>query len=164
MAKEKSITREVIAEAVSYNPETGKFTRVKAVPGHNAGAEAGTIKHQGYRVVGVGGQKIAAHRLAWFIACGSWPDGDIDHINGDRSDNRITNLRCVTRGVNLQNTRKAHSDSASGVLGVTARGNKWRATIFADGRCRHLGLFDSIHDAHAAYLEAKRRLHPGCTV
>lgn len=116
--------------------------------------------------IGINGHSHLAHRLAWLFVHGHWPEADIDHINGDRSDNRIDNLRCVTRQHNLMNQRRPRSDNTTGYLGVCvdrARG-EFQARLQVSGRVKHLGRFDNAEAAHAAYVAAKRRLHPTCTL
>src|SRR6185369_5842834 len=99
---------------------------------------------------------------------GEWPKHDIDHINGDIIDNRIANLRDVPRLLNMQNQRRAQAKNATGFLGVTQ--DKKRGTyhpkirIPGEKNPRHLGTFRTAEAAHEAYLEAKRKLHAGCTI
>ena len=93
-----------------------------------------------------------------------WPNFDIDHINGDRKDNRIVNLRDATAKINAQNIRKAPVNSSTGYLGVTKKGSKYRAQISLNGSKKHLGYFDTAEEAHERYVEMKRILHPGCTI
>jgi hypothetical protein len=104
------------------------------------------------------------HRLAWFYVNGVWPVGDIDHINGNRSDNRIANLRDVAVSINRQNLGRATSRSKTGRLGVffNTHGLPFRAAIHIHGRQIHLGNFATVEDASAAYVEAKTLLHAGC--
>lgn len=112
------------------------------------------------------GKKCNAHRLAWLHFYGEWPAGEVDHINGIKTDNRIKNLRDAARELNSQNQRRAHHRNQAGLLGVTvdkARG-KWLASIFHDGKKRHLGRFNSPEEAHARYIQEKRLVHPGCTI
>ena len=101
-----------------------------------------------------------AHRLAWFYVYGAWPNGDLDHINGDKLDNRIANLREATRKQNMQNVRQ-HKHNTSGVKGVAwhSQRNKWRAYIFVDYRQIHLGLFDTKEAAAAARMNAEEIYH-----
>lgn len=106
-----------------------------------------------------------AHRLAWLYVYGEWPNGDIDHIDGDRLNNRIANLRDVSRRVNLENQRRPKACNKSGFLGVkTFRDQRFQARIQVRGVQLHLGTFDTPHEAHAAYVAAKRNLHQGCTL
>lgn len=91
---------------------------------------------------------------------GEWPAHQIDHEDTDKSNNRWVNLRVATNAQNKQNIRKARSDNKCGLLGVCRDGGRWRAQIKVLYRNKHLGSFASPEQAHAAYLEAKARLHP----
>jgi len=93
-----------------------------------------------------------------------WPEHDIDHINGVRADNRISNLRDVVRAVNLQNRRSSHRRSLSGLLGVKKNHNGWSAGITKQGVLLHLGTFKTPEQAHSAYIAAKRQFHEGNTL
>lgn len=154
-------------DRLSYDAETGVFTWIASQSGRvKVGDVAGCDNGLGYLQIRYRDKNYRAHRLAWFITHGKWPDGDIDHINGKRSDNRIANLRDVSRSVNLQNQRKPRAGSKSGFLGVgwnKSRG-KWMAYINIDGKVKYLGYFDDPAIAHEAYLTAKRSAHKGCTI
>ena len=106
------------------------------------------------------------HRLAWLYVAGKWPDGVIDHIDGDKGNNRFANLRDVTVSVNGQNQKRAMPHNGCGFLGVTfaKKVQRYRANINIDGRGRSLGYFDTPEEAHAVYLQEKRRHHAGCTI
>lgn len=144
---------------LDYDPATGVFQwRVKPRRGVQIGDRAGTVDPLGYRGVRVDGRRYLEHRLAWAWVFGSQPPDELDHINGNPSDNRIANLRPATRSQNNQNTRR-RCDNKSGFKGVswiTARG-KWRAEIKADGRVLHLGYFQTREEAHAAYMTAAEK-------
>ena len=157
-----------LKELLHYDADTGQFTRLTEKGGLQH-RRVGTIKKQeryAYLIIGVDYKTYRAHRLAWLYIYGEWPSGQIDHINGDKADNRISNLRVATDSQNKQNARKARSDSKSGLIGATwySRSNKWRAAIQVDGKKKHLGYFDEAEEAHAVYIEAKRILHPFCTI
>jgi hypothetical protein len=152
-------------ELLHYNPDTGIFTRLKDSGSRGkAGKVSGTRCLNGYLRVGVGGEEYYAHRLAWLYMTGEWPMQQIDHIDGVRSNNRFSNLRCADPALNGQNQRRAQSDSLTGVLGVTKKRKRFRAQIAVGGVNRALGTFDTPELAHAAYIKAKRELHPGCTL
>lgn len=150
---------------LSYDPETGRFTWI-ARPAYRikVGSVAGSQRQDGYRTLNLFGTLYWEHRLAWFFVYGEWPAMDLDHINGTRDDNRIANLREVTRSENAQNKRRARRDNSTGVLGVTIDYKKFRAQIRVDGKTTHLGSFATAEEASDAYLEAKRRMHPANTL
>lgn len=167
MSKQDKITAAFLRELFHYDPETGVFTRLVTRPGKGArvGDVAGTLKPSGYLTIWICGANHMAHRLAWLYVHGKWPDHEIDHIDGNRANNAIANLRDVTRSVNHENLRRARSDNAHGFLGVSPfKGKWWKARITVNGKWQHLGTFRTPEEAHAAYLEAKRRLHVGCTI
>lgn len=118
---------------------------------------AGTLTKNGYVSVGSKGVKAYAHRIVWFMHYGEIPKGfDIDHINHDRTDNRIENLRIVSRSENLKN--KGVVLSSSGEMGVywSAASGKWDASLTVDGKKRYLGLFTSIDEAKKARVIANK--------
>lgn len=153
--------------AFSYDPETGLVLWIK--PSSNrakAGELAGGPNRHGYTRIGFQGRDHLAHRIAWAIHYGRWPDGVLDHIDGNPANNRIANLRDVSMRINMQNRRTATRGSLSGLLGAhlhKATG-LWHAVIKTSGKVTSLGYHKTPEEAHAAYLEAKRRLHEGCTI
>lgn len=158
------LTAERLRERLSYDPETGMFRwRVKHQGCRNV---VGTIDAKGYRLIHVDGRNYRAHRLAWLYSMDKWPGEEIDHINGVRSDNRLCNLREVSSSMNKQNQRRAHKDSATGILGVRwHKTNKaYQAQLGLCGKVLHLGFFSTPEAAHDAYLAAKRELHAGNTL
>ena len=158
----KTLTKEQAEASVCYSPLLGTFS-------YRSGPRAGRLlssktKH-GYAVVRVNGVQHLAHRVAWLLSTGEMPDGVIDHINGDRADNRIANLRVVDVTLNNQNRCAPQRDNKTskflGVCSWTRCPGKFRAQIKVMGKKVHLGVFDSEEEAAAAYIEAKRRLHLG---
>lgn len=130
-----------------------------------ANAVAGHVNDDGYVVVETGGKAIGAHRIIWLMHYGEWPAGEIDHLNGIRSDNRIENIRDVVRVTNTENRRSAPRHSRSGMLGVEKlSSDRFRARIRSKGKLHELGVFGSAEAAHKAYVEAKRTLHAGNTL
>lgn len=131
------------------------------------GDHAACLHKKGYFHVKIKGQSFREHRLIWHMLVGEIPKGkQIDHINGNRNDNRIENLRLVTNRENSQNKRSAMNTSKTGVLGVSyyKRYNCYVAQICVNYKKINLGYFDNINDAHTAYLDAKRNFHKTCTI
>lgn len=160
-----------VRELLSYDPETGVFTRrVRTAQRHQIGSRADFVittgTQAGYRRVSIDSQRFQAHRIAWLYVNGDWPAHQIDHLNCDRGDNRIENLRDVSHAVNMQNRRTPRADNVNDCLGVVLmRSNgKWRARLQLNGKGRHIGVYETKEAAHAAYVNAKRQLHPGCTL
>ena len=165
MAK-ADLTVQFLRSILSYDPDTGVFTWIAARKGRKdiSGQPAGCITPRGYKAVCVRGWVVSQHRLAWFYVHGEWPNGMIDHINGVKTDNRIANLRVVDPQANNQNVVAANARSKSGLRGVSQSPNRhgrWEARISAEKRTVFLGVFDTPQLAHAAYLEAKRKMHAG---
>jgi hypothetical protein len=162
---ESDLTAEQLRELLSYDRETGIFRWNVANKRVRIGSDAGHLHPSGYRRIGIYRRVYSAHRLAWLYVHGAFPLGDIDHINGARDDNRIANLRDVPHAVNMQNLRTApRTNIESGLLGVSTSLGRWKAQIRLNGSRMYLGTFSTPEEAHAAYLEAKRLLHLGCTI
>ncbi len=140
--------------ALIYNKDTGVFTWSGNARKDNVGKVAGTI-HNGYRYIKVTGVKYAAHRLAWLTVYGVLPRY-IDHINHKRDDNRIANLRSVTRIENGRN-QSINSNNKSGVMGVhwATRDNRWAAQITVAQKRLFLGNFIEFSDAVNARKNAE---------
>lgn len=161
------LTSELLRELLSYDPETGLLTRLTDNNrGHRIGAIAGSKHHSGYIEVMVNKKNYRAHRICWLHFYGQWPEFDIDHINGDKADNRICNLRDATEEMNMQNEIRARKNSTSGLMGVRFRPERkrWIATIKVNGKPKRLGSFATPEEAHNAYLEGKRFHHKGFTL
>ena len=150
-----------LREVLSYSPETGEFTwLVTNGPHAREGNRAGTDHPEGYRVIRVDGVRYLSHRLAWFYVNGEWPKEQLDHRNGIRNDNRISNLREANQSQNSQN-QAVRRDSKSGHTGVhwLERERKWSAVIQASGKTIRLGQFNSLDLAVSARAEAKAKFH-----
>lgn len=119
---------------------------------------AGTYQH-GYIQVRFRKEHYYAHRIVWLMFYGEWPAQLIDHIDRDKSNNRIENLRLASKSQNNVNARRARSDSRSGYRGVHARRGRWAASIRMNGERRFLGSFASVELAAAAYDSAAREMH-----
>lgn len=146
-----------ISEVVNYDAETGKLTWKVRQPYSDAeiGDEIGSLS-QGYRRVKISGQSHMCHRIAWLLHYGADAPDFIDHINGDRADNRIANLRVVSKSENAKNRgayKRLKKTLPKGVTFHPATG-KFRARIRCDGVLHSLGLFDTPEAAHARYCDA----------
>lgn len=151
-------------ELLSYNPHTGEFIRKIPAGGEPAGAVAGSVcKVNGYLRIRIDGVLYKGHHLAIYMHTGSWPLMITDHLNRNRSDNRIENLRLCTQADNCKNNGTGpNRSSRSGYKGVSwlSTKHKWRATIYHNKRQIHLGYFDDPSIAHEVYLSAKKTFHP----
>ena len=154
------ISQDRLKQLVNYNPETGAFTWAMARRKCSLGAKAGCKMRNGYIVIRLDDKLFYAHRLAWFYIHNEWPAQQVDHINGDRTDNRLENLRKATNAQNAQNNQKIRSTNTSGFTGVRRENKKWLAEIKVNYRPIRLGLFETPEEAHEAYLKAKQDLHP----
>ncbi|KRG54097.1 HNH endonuclease [Stenotrophomonas nitritireducens] len=157
-------THAEVAGLLSYCPESGVL-RWRTSSGNQVreGADAGTLHPDGYRIVRIARRGYPAHRLAWLLVTGEWPLQQVDHRNGVRSDNRLSNLRQASPGENNQNLHgPLSSNRTSRFLGVCwkRREERWRAQIQVNGVRRDLGLFATEEEAHRAYSAAKAELHP----
>lgn len=143
---------------VSYCPETGDF--VRKLPTGLRGRVTGHQQSCGYIQIVIDRKYYYAHRLAWLFVTGSWPKSQIDHIDGDRKNNRFSNLREASNSENQQNT-KLRSDNTSGFPGVSwsKKANQWKAKITIEGRQKHISYRDTPEQAYADYLREKQRLH-----
>ena len=159
MSKIDSLTYEKAIEIFRYDAETGSLERKLnngkwRVCGHEPTCN-------GYGRVGIDGKKYSTHRLIWLLVYGEWPENDIDHIDRDRMNNRLENLRAVTRTENNHN-HGVHKNNSSGYPGVSLfkRDKKYRAQIRINGKCISLGLYITAEEAFTAHMLAKIQCHP----
>jgi hypothetical protein len=159
-------TQAELKREVRLNPQTGYFYWVLRGRGRRVGVPAGSVTREGYRTLRIFGRYgVQAHRLVWLWMYGEWPSQEVDHINGNKDDNRPENLRLVSREDNQQNRRTALANNSSGLLGChTVKPGDYRSSIVAYGKKYDLGRFKTPEAAHEAYLVAKRKLHGGCTI
>jgi len=151
----------VLRNSLDYNPETGIFRRKNQIRGRRSpdGQSCGAINGRGYRTIKVNGKAYSAHRLAWLYMYGEFPPSDLDHINRDKTDNRILNLRVCTEAQNLHNARKIRTkkELTSPHKGVSVRlDGRCQARITINKKTISLGYFNSEQDAHAAYCKAAK--------
>ena len=158
MNDQVAVPRELLErlEAVlRYEPETGAFFWKQNRYASRVGKPAGGISDLGYLKITVDGKRYMAHRLAWLIVHGVFPPEHMDHIDGDRANNRIGNLRPCTAGENRQNAISSIKTGSS----WNKNKHKWQATIMINRKSKHLGYFNSMEEAHAAYCKAKSEMH-----
>lgn len=157
------ITQEALKKYFQYSPETGEFHRIllRDAQGNETPIfkKTGTLRRDdGYLEMTVLGKTVKNHRLAFLFMTGNLPE-EVDHINGDRADNRWVNLRAVDKSTNMKN-RRVNSNNTSGTSGITwfEGMKKWRARINVNGTRLSLGLFDTIEEAIAARRGAEKLL------
>lgn len=157
----------VINDSLLYNPETGDFIRIKSKTRPDLiGKVAGHVTKEGYVAIFLGGHSYKAHRLAWFVTYGEWPTDDLDHIDRNKSNNKIANLRKASRSMNSANVG-LRSHNTSGYRGVSfnSQWKRWVAQIMVGGEKRFLGYFGSAEKANEAYVlaakEAFGEYYPG---
>lgn len=159
------LTPERLRELLDYSQDTGLFTwrvphgRWGRIP---AGTLAGTLANNCYLVVRIDNKSHLLHRLAWLHVHNVWPIKHLDHIDRNRVNNRITNLRECNDSQNGQNRTQARTDSQSGILGVhfSTHRQRWCASLQLNGKTVHLSIHKTRESARAAYLAAKARHHP----
>jgi len=157
------LTQEYLKSILNYCPETGVFTRLVPVGCRaKVGDIAGSADKKGYRLIGISGKTYKAHRLAWLYMTGTLPSKQIDHIDGEKSNNRFSNLREATNAQN-QSNRPVSQNSKSGYKGVYLvkwnRERPWMAQIKVMGKDTYLGVFKTKELAHAAYCKAAEKHH-----
>lgn len=153
-------TLDRVKETLCYDPNNGIFTWKKRTGRRiKVGDVAGSNSGYGYVYICIDRCQLGAHVLAWLYVTGEWPKGDVDHINGIGSDNRISNLRLATRSQNLGNCR-THIDSISGLKGAAwdKQTGKWRCTIMVNGKSYDFGRHDTAEEAHKIYCRESTRL------
>lgn len=153
------MTPERLHELLKYNAETGLFTWVKVRRGCRIGGVAGCRMKSGYIIIRLDDELFYAHRLVWLYVHGKWPIDQLDHIDGNRANNKLSNLREVSNLENAQNIRGPKSKNRSGFLGVRKENSKWLAEIKVNYKPIRIGLFATPEEAHEAYILTKRRLH-----
>lgn len=155
------MTHAELLRVLAYDPDTGLFQwRIGRGGKAHAGAAAGHLKRDGYVYIKLGRAQQMAHRVAWFYVHGEWPAQEVDHINRNRADNRLVNLREATDAQNMQN-KQTYQNNTTGVTGVyRGRAGGWNAMISVDGRRRFLGEFKAFESAVVARKLAVAKLHP----
>lgn len=151
------LTAELAKELFNYDSNTGAVSWRRSLNPRRIKDGSVILPQKGntYARVGVGGKHYSLHRVVWLLTYGEWPDGLIDHVNGDPLDNRIANLRVVDHTQNRRNSRRPITNK-SGFKGVCfeKKPGKWRAYVYVARRRIHIGYYGTPEEAHLAYCEA----------
>lgn len=162
----RKLTLFELRDHMKYDPETGIFIRLKSRFKKYVGKQAGFVNEHGYVILGILGNVCRAHQLAWLYIYGEYPSQPLDHIDGDRANNAIQNLRLTDVVSNSHNIHKAYSNNVTtGLLGANycKTNKKYLSRIMVKGKMHNLGRFSNAIDAHNAYMTAKAELHPSST-
>lgn len=151
------ITQARLKELLRYEESTGEFFWAVNRRRARAGNLAGNVESTGYWHIMIDYKAYLAHRLVWLYVHGQLPTQQIDHINGDKLDNRLCNLRLTSQRQNMQNRKEHRQGRLVGAL-FCKRQCKWISRISVDGRRLRLGSFSTEQEAHAAYLQALTQL------
>lgn len=156
------LTKDFLDKMLRYDSETGLFTWLIGGGCAKTGSIAGSTCGYGYTVISIKKRVYKAHRLAWLTTYGVFPSDEIDHINGDKKDNRLANLREVDGAANRQNAAMSRCNTSgfSGAV-LNKKTGRYMAQIKVGNKSRYLGTFDTPQEAHEAYIAAKKQLHPG---
>lgn len=148
------LTQDLLRKELNYDPNSGLFTRATTTRANSVAGSVACSLHArtGYRCVLAHKRRYQAHRLVWLYVYGRWPTSQIDHINLDKSDNRLSNLREATASENMMNTHK-NSRNTSGHRGVSwnQKAKRWEARTVLAGKSVYLGAFTDKSDAVDAY-------------
>lgn len=163
-SRDSKLSLERLRQVLRYEHETGDFYWIHRDTHKNKlGQYASIVRSHGYLNISIDSNYYYTHRLAWFYVHGEWPNV-IDHINGDKTDNRIDNLRSVDQRCNVQNVLKARKHNASRLLGAYKTKYGFASTVVHNKKSIYLGHYKTAEEAHNVYLKAKRELHEGCTI
>ena len=158
-----NLTKDDVLERLRYEEETGKLFWLTAAKNkaHVIGNEAGRVEANGYRHIALNGKLYSSHRLIWLMHHGKWPAQMIDHIDGNKTNNRLSNLRDVDAKTNNSNRHAVRNDCKSGAAGVYKQGVRWYAYAYIDGVKHSLGGHESIGHAIAARAAFKNGKEKG---
>lgn len=156
--KRVPIDQEYLKKRLHYDPDTGVFTWIAQCKGIVVGSTAGSTMVNGYVSIGLDTGRYLAHRLAWLYMTGSWPEAEVDHKDGDPSNNKWSNLRTATRSQNAANS-KIKSTNMIGLKGVVYydRDGFYYSRVTHNGKDIYIGRYPTKEEAHEAYLAAARK-------
>jgi len=171
LKKIHSVSIDYLESVLKYDPETGVLTwkdrpesafscrrAWAAWRSRFYGLPAGTsMTKNGYKQIRINKQTYLVHRVVWALFYKTWPAAEVDHINRDKLDNRITNLRDATHSTNVRNRAKANSNNSLGLMGVRWHRSmrKYEARAVIEGKLLHIGFFDDPVLANSEYMKAK---------
>jgi hypothetical protein len=158
---ETPLTQQALKEIITYDHETGIFRWINMRRGWAdlSGKKAGYKEVKGYIVIQINEFQYKAHRLAWLYFYGAWPSNQIDHINGDKTNNQICNLREATTIENCRNTgaKSTNTSGFKGVFYIKQRAKRpWQASVCIKGKMIYLGSFSTAEEASLAYEAAAK--------
>ena len=156
MKTDHTLTAERLRELMRYDDGALYWRNPDANPKYARGPVGSPAGRAGRLQVHVDGVARYVHRLIWLYHHSEWPSEQVDHINGNKHDNRIENMRVLT---NTQNTQNVDRNGVSFERRSEGRGRPWRARIMADGKSISLGYYATREEAHTEYLRAKRVYH-----
>lgn len=149
---------EDMRQYLAYDPSTGVFMWLQDIGRAKAGSVAGCIRKNGYRSINFRKNRYLCQRLAWLFSYGKFPEFVMDHIDGDRTNNAISNLRDVPERINFHNRSSLNANNTTGLAGVSIGGRGYVSQIMINRKRIHLGVFDTKEQAHEAYIKAKADL------
>lgn len=158
LSKESAVTYTIAAELLSYDEANGLIYWKTSGSGRLLDRPAGSLETNGYYSVCINGIRLKLHRVIWLLHYGRWPEKFIDHIDGDKTNNRISNLREATTRQNGWN-RKSSKANTSGHRGVRQRYGKWHAVITYNGEEIRIGSFQTFEDAVTARIQKEIELY-----
>ena len=166
LSNQRRVSAERLRQLLHYDLDTGIFTwiaRNSVKSQARIGAVAGMVRRN-RRQIGIDRHQYFASRLAVLYVTGEWPKFDVDHIDTNSRNDAWVNLRDVEPSINEHNKIKANKTNKFGMRGVYFSDGRFRSCIKVNGRKMYFGGFDTPEEAHSAYIEAKRKHHPGCTI
>lgn len=160
--KKSNLTQERLKQLIKYDADTGVITWLNTQDVHCGvrGKIAADVAVDGYPRISIDKQRYLQHRIAWLYHYGEWPKEIVDHIDGNKLNNAISNLRDVSIQMNMQNIR-SHKKNKFGLLGVYSYGSRFQSHIIVNGKSIFLGIFNTALEAHQAHVAAKLTYHPG---
>lgn len=163
-SRDSKLSLERLRQVLRYEPETGDFYWIQRdTIKKKLGTNASVVRSHGYLNICIDSQYYYTHRLAWFYVHGEWPNV-IDHIDGDKANNSIENLRSVSQRCNVENVLKARKHNKSKMLGAHKTKYGFYSSVVYNKKTVYLGHYKTAEEAHNVYLKAKRELHEGCTI